>query len=88
MRIRLCDARDGVNPAQDQLTERILIRDLNDGDDIRFSPTGVDGLDLLDVREGAHDRARLSWLDVDQHIGSIRHDNPTVDRCVNGTGYG
>jgi len=86
--VRLCDAGDGVNPAQDQLAERILVRDLDDDDDIRLSPAGVDGLDLLDLGEGSRDRARLAWLHVDHHIGPIRHDNSPVDRRVNGTGYG
>src|SRR5215831_863656 len=86
--IRLCDTRNGVDSAQNQLTERILVRDLNHNDNIRFSPAGVDGLNLLNIGKGARDCARLSRLHVDQYIGPIRHDNSTVDWCVDSTRYG
>ena len=88
MRIRLCHAWNGVDSAQDQLAESILVRDFNDDDDIRLSPAGINGFDLLDLGEGACDRAGLSRLHIDEHVSSICHNKPAIDRRVNSTGYG
>src|SRR5262249_7648103 len=85
MGISLRDTLDLMNPAQDQLGQGILVRYFGDHNDIRLAPAGIDGLDLLDSRQGLNHIACTSREYIDEHIGPIRHDSAAVDRSVNRT---
>lgn len=73
MRVRVFDARDRVDLVDHQLSQRILMGNLDDGKNIGFAPAGIDLLDLFDRAERFDDIDRSSGMNIDQDIGSIGH---------------
>jgi hypothetical protein len=73
MRICLIDTGDGVNFREHQLGQCVLVGNLNDGEDVGLSPTGVDLFDFLYIPKGFDDISGLAGMNVDQYVGSVRH---------------
>ena len=64
MCVGLGDAFDRMNTTEYQLRQRVLVRNFHDGNDVRLSPAGVDGLYLLDLPKRPYHSAGLSGLYV------------------------
>src|SRR5574341_25904 len=73
MGVRLSHALDRVDLGQHQVGERILVGDLDDREEVGLAPAGINGLDLLDVRQSFDHLARLPRQHIDQDIGTFRH---------------
>ena len=73
MRVRLVDTGDRMNLGEHQLGQRILMGNFDDGENVRFAPAGINLFDLLNRRQSLDDIRRLTGVNIDQHIGFVRH---------------
>jgi hypothetical protein len=67
------DAWNRVDSGQDQLGQCVLMGNLNNRENIRFSPARIDLLDFSDICEGFDDFSRLTWMDIDEDVSPVGH---------------
>ena len=82
MRLGAPDTGDGLDVRENRIREHLLVRFLDEREDIRLPPTCVGLTDTLHIAEGRDDVPVLARLDRDEDLRGNHGSLPSIRRPV------